>query len=501
MQSTLCLLFSLECNLIIAHLSSKNGRYCKLKSSELQKSSSKIEIFYRIVRMDKMYHVFISSTYTDLIEERKKVIDTILKMNNIPIGMEMFSANDDDQWAIIKKTIDLADYYLLIIGHRYGSMTNDGISYTEKEFNYAVSQNIPVLIFIRERNMKINLRKRELFPQRKELLKQFVQKAQSNKMVEYWKNGDELCRNVSISLHKIISDTPREGWIRSNIKLHVIDKLKEQNFELSKKIVQLQLQTEQKKPSFDLLINEMNSLSINFTEPSVEKVLYPQRLKVSDIPSVLMELVTIDDIEKYNSALPSNDQIDKYNSDIEFYELVKNNTSKIGIKVRNNGNCKANDARLIIKFPDELKIYKNKKVETVIKPKKLEMPSNPIDNGFKQLNSKKSTSSIIQSVMGKNPSIWSILTEYPRVNTKIQFPSSENSFISCYNTEVTSDCVNNELTIWIDSLLHKSTKTLEDEFYLVHFIPGNYKLKIEVICEELTELETVEFPIEVLKKE
>lgn len=268
--------------------------------------------------MDKMYHIFISSTYADLIEERKKVIDTILKMNNIPIGMEMFSANDDDQWAIIKKTIDLADYYLLIIGHRYGSMTKDGISYTEKEFDYAISKNIPVLIFIRERNARVSRGKCELFQHKKVLLNQFIQKAQSKKMVEYWKNSDELCKNVSISLGKTISDIPREGWIRSNTKLQEIIELKEQIKELSESMGLLQHPAEAKKPSFDLFINDMDSLSLNFTEPFVEKVPYPQPLKMSELPSVLKQLVTLDDIEKYNLALPSNDQIDEYNSDIDW---------------------------------------------------------------------------------------------------------------------------------------------------------------------------------------
>ncbi|WP_394523264.1 DUF4062 domain-containing protein [Lacrimispora sp. JR3] len=62
-------------------------------------------------------------------------------MNQFPIGMEMFSAADEDQWEIIKKAIDSSDYYILIIGNRYGSIEKStGISYTKKEFNYAIEQ-------------------------------------------------------------------------------------------------------------------------------------------------------------------------------------------------------------------------------------------------------------------------------------------------------------------------------------------------------------------------
>ena len=48
--------------------------------------------------MDKKYQVFISSTYLDLIPEREKARDVILSMYHFPIGMEMFSAADEEQW-------------------------------------------------------------------------------------------------------------------------------------------------------------------------------------------------------------------------------------------------------------------------------------------------------------------------------------------------------------------------------------------------------------------
>lgn len=72
--------------------------------------------------MEKKYQIFISSTYEDLKEERRIVQDTILSMYQFPIGMEMFSAADEKQWEIIQETIDSSDYYVLIMGFRYGSI-------------------------------------------------------------------------------------------------------------------------------------------------------------------------------------------------------------------------------------------------------------------------------------------------------------------------------------------------------------------------------------------
>ncbi|MFC0139562.1 DUF4062 domain-containing protein [Erwinia mallotivora] len=85
----------------------------------------------------KKYQIFISSTYEDLKNEREQVIKAILEPGHIPVGMEMFSAGDEQQWELIKRQIEQSDYYILIIAHRYGSETDEKISHTEKEFDYA----------------------------------------------------------------------------------------------------------------------------------------------------------------------------------------------------------------------------------------------------------------------------------------------------------------------------------------------------------------------------
>ncbi len=101
--------------------------------------------------MDKKYSVFVSSTYNDLVMERKKVIDALLQMNCFPIGMEYFNAEDETQWTIIKNLIKECDYYIIIIAGRYGSIEKEcGKSYTQKEYEYAVEQGIPVLRFVHE---------------------------------------------------------------------------------------------------------------------------------------------------------------------------------------------------------------------------------------------------------------------------------------------------------------------------------------------------------------
>lgn len=106
--------------------------------------------------LDKKYQIFISSTFKDLKTARLKVRDAILSMYNFPVGMEMFGALDEDQWEVIRRDIDASDYYVLIIGKMFGSeVPGEGISYTQKEFRYAVERGVPVLAFLMKYDAKV----------------------------------------------------------------------------------------------------------------------------------------------------------------------------------------------------------------------------------------------------------------------------------------------------------------------------------------------------------
>ncbi len=166
--------------------------------------------------MDKRYQVFISSTYSDLKEERGKVMQTVMSLDCIPAGMEFFTAIDSEQLEFIKKIIDDCDYYILIIGGKYGSMTEDGISYTEQEYNYAVSKGIRVLAFLHENINQLTSDKIELDQNKREKLETFRDRVKTGRLVQFWSNADELNGKVAVSLTKTIKTYPAIGWVRGN---------------------------------------------------------------------------------------------------------------------------------------------------------------------------------------------------------------------------------------------------------------------------------------------
>jgi hypothetical protein len=166
--------------------------------------------------MDKRYQVFISSTFADLTEERGRVQQAVLALNCIPAGMELYPAIAEDQFEFTKKIIDDCDYYLLIIGGRYGSRSNQGISYTEMEYNYAVSKGLRVIAFLHSDPDSLPVDKLEVDAATREKLRAFREIAATGRLVRFWTKANELPGLVVSALTATVRTYPAIGWIRAS---------------------------------------------------------------------------------------------------------------------------------------------------------------------------------------------------------------------------------------------------------------------------------------------
>jgi hypothetical protein len=195
--------------------------------------------------MDKRYQVFISSTYADLRDERRAVIQTVIESNCIPAGMELFPAADEAQLAFIKRVIDDCDYYLLIIGGRYGSVDESGVSYTEQEYDYAVNRGLKVIAVVHENPNDIPLGKSEKDAASREKLQRFRNKVCNGRLVKFWKNASELPGLVALNLSHTMNAYPAVGWVRANKVADVevlgeINEVRKRNAALEEKLVVLE---------------------------------------------------------------------------------------------------------------------------------------------------------------------------------------------------------------------------------------------------------------------
>lgn len=195
--------------------------------------------------MEKRYQVFVSSTYVDLIEERNEIMQALLELECMPAGMELFPAANDTQWEWIKKVIDESDYYIVVIGDRYGSISEKTeLSYTEMEYRYAIETNKPIIGFVHQNPGKLSADRIEMSEENRKKLKEFKDLVQS-KLCKYYNNPEDLGSKVSRSIIQLRKQYPAVGWVRANAlenytsTLEYIQVLKE-NEELKNQIIKFE---------------------------------------------------------------------------------------------------------------------------------------------------------------------------------------------------------------------------------------------------------------------
>ncbi len=196
--------------------------------------------------MDKIFHVFISSTYSDLKDERKKISEAVAKAGFVPEGMEIFPASSQKQMDFIERVIDRCDYYIIIVAGRYGSISEDGISYTEKELLYARSRKIPILAFLKENLEDSPPSKNESDIEILEKRQKLIKSLKKDAIVDFWSNADELSTKALAALSQSHASFEGIGWIRANKAasfdiLNEINDLRKENDQLRKNIGQFDL--------------------------------------------------------------------------------------------------------------------------------------------------------------------------------------------------------------------------------------------------------------------
>ena len=129
--------------------------------------------------------------------------------------MELFPASDDTQWELIKRVIKDSDYYIVIVGGRYGSIGANGLSYTEMEYDYALSEGLPVLGFVRERLDEIPFGATEKSDEGRKKLEAFRAKVMSRSCRKF-SSSTELGMAVMKSLTTEARLRPRIGWVRAD---------------------------------------------------------------------------------------------------------------------------------------------------------------------------------------------------------------------------------------------------------------------------------------------
>lgn len=234
------------------------------------------EVSQPSMEQEKVYSIFVSSTYTDLKDERIKAMNTIVSMGHIPVGMEQFPAAPIAAFDYIKQLIDKSDYYLLLLAGKYGTIIEqEDKSYTQMEYEYAMSVGVPVIFLTYCDIDSLPNSKCEQDPKAKKLLEKFRIEVSKTWLRQTWSNLDDLAIKIMKSLQETFKIRPRTGWVRADT-IQVPNPKVESDSNIKNISIQLTYNP-------DLLI----------FGSSVDIALLPQRITIKELVSLLGETLRV----------------------------------------------------------------------------------------------------------------------------------------------------------------------------------------------------------------
>lgn len=293
--------------------------------------------------MKRKLQVFISSTYTDLIYERQAIVEAVLNAGHIPAGMEIFKAGRTQEH-VIKKWIEQSDVYVLLLGSRYGSMKGEeGISYTEWEYNLAKDLGKPMFSLVltedymrkqidekRVDSLEVDFKKIEYINFKKRVM---------NRLVSPINHIAEIRSSISDSINEIIDEQSEKlvGWIHGGYASELLElrtKNKELNSELiarQSEYIDIQKELADVKDyyigeySFDLIVTDFKNRTIPENEikkriSSLEKSLNTTTQNDTRDQKLLKRLLDFEEILDKNSV---------YEVLLRYVKNIRNNGFKV----------------------------------------------------------------------------------------------------------------------------------------------------------------------------
>jgi hypothetical protein len=436
----------------------------------------------------KKYQVFISSTYTDLLEERQAAVEAILQAGHIPAGMELFTSSNQSQWDIIKRWIDESDIYMLILGGRYGSLeTKSGKSYTHLEYEYALSIKKPLFVIVIKDQALNQKTVAQVENQNPEKLKKFKKKVLSS-MCEFFVDTKDIQLAVHKCLGRIIYDNELIGWVRGNQQndglASELVRLNEENRKLREENEEFKRNQKIRLPKLKIAINDSDFLKIQYKSIRNKIKSKFEMIEWDDLGQ-LKHAINEHEVTDYNNEILNLDK-DNLNEYLELYDhyyRLIGEYENLNIRLSNVGELKANNVRITITVPDFIYIYEKdddviKELQETISSKIAEieelLPQNPIEKYQEKLKSKNQFNHYSS---GLNPFINVPLIRGLTVNGEYE---------NLIDTRT--------LIIKKAEFLHL-TESIYDDYFLIPRTKGEGVITVKLHCEEYIKQETIEIPI------
>ncbi len=188
--------------------------------------------------------VMVSSTFLDLSEHRKVLLEALSKNKLLAIAMEHYTLQPDDTvFASSIRMVRESSSYIGLIGHRYGAVPDvtenpNGYSITRIEFDEAQRLNRPTLVFVMGGEHPVKAIDVELDTEKRKRLEEFRERAKAGRIYAEFNNLEEFRqiaadavanlrqhlanRPTSISLNVNSANSPFSRSLSTDLESHNI---------------------------------------------------------------------------------------------------------------------------------------------------------------------------------------------------------------------------------------------------------------------------------------
>lgn len=140
--------------------------------------------------------VFVSSTYEDLIPYREEVQRSLIRLEQIIKGMEYFGSAPQNSLITCLQQVKESKLFISILGMRYGSVDDEtGLSYSQMEYNEAIKNGIPTLIYIMSDEQPIPFKYVDIGEKAKKLA-EFKEYLKKQHTVSFFTTPDDLGKKI-----------------------------------------------------------------------------------------------------------------------------------------------------------------------------------------------------------------------------------------------------------------------------------------------------------------
>ena len=161
--------------------------------------------------VEKRYQVFISTTYPDMQSARQALMLPLLDLGMAPMSMDLHSAETNNLMPVVQRMIDDCDYFVILLGGRYGTLSPLGLSYTHREYIFAATKRKPIVTFIHDQPFSLPAEAREDSREGQVRRDDFARLLENKTLAFRWRDERELSEQVAKVMPDVMRQHPAAG--------------------------------------------------------------------------------------------------------------------------------------------------------------------------------------------------------------------------------------------------------------------------------------------------